>query len=304
MKMRKFRFLAVALLGASSMFLTSCEDDTEDPLAPKPNLSVTVFTANQTGNENEGIEVNTGTTLNFAINAAKVGGTDLDEFNVVVGGANSISTIPPTVKGYSFVTGGVSLKNADDEVYVDTLTIDGVFLSNQGTNNFQFTVTDKDGQTRSVTIEVVIKNATPLSTEVNGAFFHIGGSLQGAYDLIAGAPIAGSGAGADPSKQDMKNTDQAGNVFTGSWTAGNNTLFVKAASGFNYANATEEAAASAYANGTSTANISNPVSGDFYIAKLRGGNDYAVIKIIAVDENDNTCNCGNKGKISFDFKKK
>jgi hypothetical protein len=37
--------------------------------------------------------------------------------------------------------------------------------------------------------------------------------------------------------------------------------------------------------------------------KLRGGNDYAVIEIVSVDAADNTCACGNTGKITFNFKK-
>lgn len=301
--MKKIKLFALGLIGAS-MMMTSCTDDTEDPDAPKPNLSVTAFTANQTGTVNEGFEVGTGTTIMFAINAAKVGGTDLQDFSVTVGGANSISTLNPTTEGYEYGAGAESLKNADDEVYIDTLTIDGVFLSNEGTNNFQFVVTDKDGQSTTVDIAMEIKDATPLANEVTGAFFHIGGSAQGAYDLVAGAPVAGTGGSADPTVQDMKNTDQAGDAFTGSWTAGNATTFVKADGSFDYDNATEDAAMDAYNNGTATANVNDPATGDIYIAKVRGGSDYMVIKITDVDPTDNTCQCGNTGKMSFDFKKK
>lgn len=300
--MKKLKFLALGLLGASTLFLNSCQEDTTT--APDPNLSVVAFTTSHTGNKNEGFEVNSGTTIKFAINAAKVGGTDLSKFKVAISGANSITPIPATALGYNYTTGAQNLKNADDEVYQDTLTIDGIYLTNQGTNNFQFTVTDKNGQSQTVNITMTIKNDVILSNEIVGAFFHIGGSLQGAYDLVAAKPISTVGAGADPTKQDMKNTDQAGAVFTGSWTAGNATDFVKAGAGFDYSLVTEQAAATAYANGTVTANVNNPSSGDIYIAKLRGGPDYAVIKITSVDPNDNTCSCGNKGKITFSFKKK
>jgi len=40
-----------------------------------------------------------------------------------------------------------------------------------------------------------------------------------------------------------------------------------------------------------------------YIAKLRGGTDYALIKITANDANFSTGTGGNKGKLTFDYKK-
>lgn len=297
MKMRKFRFLAVALLGASSMFLTSCEEDT-DPLAPSPQLTVVLTTSDGQTVTNADVTVPSSTTLSFAIEALKSGDSDLDVFSITRVG-NSITPFPATLGGYDYSTGSVSLKNADDEVYRDTVILNGNLIVT-GTYSLTFQVTAKNGQSTSRTIQVTVANSTPLATEVNGAFFHIEGSEKGSYDLVAEAQVAA----ADPdANKDMANNDMAGAPFTGSWEAKNATDFV-VASGFDYANATEEAATDAYNAGTAVSSVSNPQVDDVYIAKLRGAANYAVIKITKVDAADNTCNCGNTGIIEFDFKKK
>lgn len=299
MKMRKFRFLAIALLGASSMFLTSCEDDTDDPLAPKPNLEITVITSNNQTVVNDDVTVPEQTTLTFFINASKSGSSDLDEFQITQIGS-IISNLDPTAKGYDYspANGAVSLKNADDETYRDTLTIAG--SSVVGTTTFQFELTNKDGQTTTRTIKVTVDNPVSLSKEVTGAFFHIQGTAKGSYNLITEEAVAVSVADVN---KDMSNTDAAGVVFTGSWEAKNSTNFVKDNS-FDYDNATEEAARTAYNGGTQGKSVTNPQVGDIYIAKLRGTDEYAVIKITVVDPTDTTGGSGNPGKIEFDFKKK
>ena len=137
---------------------------------PKIPIYVVAFTKSHVGNKNEGFEVYSGTTIKFAINAAKVGGTDLSNFKVAISGANSITPIPATALGYNYTTGAENLKNADDEVYQDTLTIDGIYLTNQGTNNFQFTVTDKNGQSQTVNITMTIKMMLSLAMKLWGPF--------------------------------------------------------------------------------------------------------------------------------------
>ncbi len=299
MKMRKLKFLTVALLGASSMFLTSCETD-DDPLEPQPNLKVTVVTSDNQVVENGDVTVPSGTTLSFRIEAVKTGGSDLNTFEISQGGTLTVTPLPTTAQGYQYGSGKVNLKNADDETYRDTMVIGGSFITS-GEMVLDFTVTAKNGQSRTRTIKVTVDNPTPLSREVTGAFFHIGGSLHGAYNLVAEETVAKSGAAAN---KDMSNTDAAGNPFTGSWKAENGTSFVQDNS-FNYATATEEGAMAAYNAGTSAKNVDLPQVGDIYIAKMdRGSSDYIVIQITKVDPTDNTCACGNTGIIEFDYKKK
>lgn len=301
--MKKLKLMALGLLSVSLMTVTSCSPD-EDPEAPSPNLTVTASTNNGVqGGENEDIEITSNSTVTFTISGASVGGTDLKSIGLVITGPNALTPIPETTNEYDLNSGAAALDNSDEQVYTDALTIDGSFWSNTGATIYRFTLTDDNNKTRTVNITVTVNDPVPLDNEKQGAFFHIAGSLQGAYDLVASQPIAGSGSSADPSKQDMKNTDAAGDIFSGSWTAANATLFVKSNS-FDYDNATEAGAASAYADGTPGPNINDPFVGDIYIAKLRGTDDYAVIKVTAVDPTDNTCNCGNLGKITFDFRKK
>lgn len=301
--MKKLKLMALGLLGVSMFTFTSCAED-EDTEAPSPNLTVTASTASITGAANESITISSGTTVDFAISAQSVGGTDLKSIQLIITGVNATTNLPESVGGYDYSSSAVvDLDNADEDVYSDILSVDGIYFGTEGKTTYRFILTDNNNKSTARDIEVNVTNPEPLNTEVTGAFFHIGGSLQGAYDLVDNKLISGSGASADPTKQDMKNTDAAGNIFTGSWTAANATLFVKS-NGFDYANATVSSAAAAYADGTPGSNVGNPINGDIYIAKLRGTGDFAVIKIVSVDPTDNTCACGNRGKITFDFKKK
>jgi hypothetical protein len=300
--MKKLKLMALGLLSVGMMTITSCAKD-EDPATPSPNLTVVASTATVQGGDNENIEITSNSDVTFTITGASVGGTDLKSIGLVITGPNALNPIPETAQGYNLNSGAADLDNADEDVYNDVLTIDGSFWSNAGPTIYRFTLTDNNNKTRTVNITVTVNDPVPLDNEKTGAFFHIAGSLQGAYDLITAQPIAGTGASADPSRQDMKNTDAAGDIFSGSWTAANATLFVKSNS-FDYENATEASAAAAYDDGTPGPNINNPFIGDIYIAKLRGTDDYAVIQITDVNPTDNTCACGNRGKITFDFKKK
>ena len=280
--MKKMKLFALGLIGAS-MMMTSCADDSDDPVVG-PTLTVTEENS-ANGVVNGKVEVAPGDSLLFEWDA-RAGDAKLETFLVERDGVSQSSV--PTEEGNDLDD---NIKNSDNESYQDGIKLPGL------AGVYTFEVTDRDGESAMVEIEVMV--GSPMTNEVTGAFFHIAGSLEGAYDLVTDMTVAASGADAD---KDMANTDAAGDPFTGSWEAKNATMFVKA-TGFDYANATVEAAANAYANGAASATVDNPAAGDIYIAKLRGGSDYAVIKITDVDPADNTCNCGNTGKISFDYKK-
>ncbi len=299
--MKKMKMLALGLLGASFFAFTSCSPDDDDEVFPRPNLTITASTATITGDANGDIEIGSNETVSFTIQGASAGGTRLKSIALTVSGVNPVNVIPNTSEGYD-LNDIANLDNADEDLYNDVLTIDGVFFSQEGVTNFRFTLTDDRDQSQVVDIAVTVNDPTPLANEKIGAFFHVEGSLQGAYDLVAATPVPGA-PGADVTVQDMRNTDGVGETFTGKWTAGNATAYVKDNS-YDYDNATEESALAAYAAGTASQNVNNPLVGDIYIAKLRGGDEYAVVKITNVDPLDNTCQCVNRGKIEFDFKKK
>ncbi len=288
----KFRnFLRFSAIFALALGFTACQDDDDDP-----SLGASLLvTETGTGSNGGAITINQGSSLVFIWDARR-GDSDMETFAVSAVGVNSPNPIPTSLAGNTFP---YDIANADDETYLDTLIFPNAGI-NTGVTSYTFTVTDRDGNTSSTSYTVTVApNATPMTNEVTGAFFHIQGSLEGAYDLVTETVVAAAGSDAD---KDMKNTDDAGVTFTGSWEAGNSTLFVKDNS-FDYTNATVEAAMASFNSGTSTATVSNPANGDIYIARLRGANNYAVINVVNVDPNDNTCNCGNTGKITFDFKK-
>ncbi|MCK9482326.1 MAG: hypothetical protein M0R38_11265 [Bacteroidia bacterium] len=288
--------LMVATLLATSLF-TSCSKEEENPDKPQPTISVEVL-----GKSSSDIEVGKSEAISFRWNVIKAGGgSDLKEFSISQQGINVLSDLPETAKGKSFANNKISLSGSDKTQYVDTLTI--YSGDNLGTTTYTFKIEDKDGNIVTKVIKVTVSataNETPLATTKDGAFWHAGGSKDGAYDLDADKSVASNSAAAN---RDMTNNDKAGDAFTGSFTAANSTEFVKANS-YDYANATVESAATAYAGGTASATVSNPQTNDIYIAKFRGGDDYVVIKITAVDPVNNDCACGNKGKITFEYKKK
>lgn len=288
MKIRNFlRFAVIAALFAG---FTACEDDDEGSLGPS-----LLITESGSGATSGAITINQGSSLVFIWDARK-GDRELDVFSVEQSGINQTVPVPTSLAGNNFP---YDISNDDDETYMDTLIFPNAAL-NTGVTSYTFRVTDKDGNVASKSFTVTVQAAsTPMTNETTGAFFHIQGSLEGAYDLVSGSVVSASGSDAN---KDMENTDDAGVTFTGSWEAANATRFVKD-NAFDYDNATVEAAMSSFSSGTATAAVSNPADGDIYVAQLRGGSDYAVIKVTDVDPTDNTCNCGNTGKITFDYKK-
>lgn len=300
--MKKLKLFALGLLGASMFLTTSCEDDdpADDPTTPMPTLTVRAITFDQNV-ENGDIVIAPNTEVAFAFNVIKAGGgKDLDRVAITQSGANSLNPLPQTNQGNDFVNGVLSLSGNDETQYIDTLVIPAAAFANIGVTTYVIEAVDNDGLRVTRTIQVDVQQpTTPLATEVMGAFFHVNGSLQGAYDLVLDTVVASGGSAND---KDMENTDAAGDPFTGSWTAANSTSYVKD-NGFDYNNATLEAAQTAFAAGSASGTVTNPAANDIYVARLRGGADYAVIKITNNDPSDNTCACGNTGKLSFDYKK-
>ena len=152
------------------------------------------------------------------------------------------------------------------------------------------------------TVNGIDCDGTPFTNTKTGQFYHIEGACKGSFDLLNGVEVS---SGASKAESDMVNTDAAAATFTGSWTVGtgNTTTYAKLNT-FDYVNATKEAAATAFTSGVNT--VSNPVVDDIYIAKLRGQDSYAVIKITEVNAGVATCTdgktTGNTGKITFEYK--
>lgn len=150
--------LPLVLLLSSALFFTSCNDDDDDddtPITAAASLSVSEL---NTGNSSGGdFTITEGESLKFAI-SAQDGSVDMDEFNIVVTGANSTSSIPTSSEGNDFP---LTFSGSNEEVYQDTVT----FLNagtNIGVTNYTFTVTDDNGAVSTVSYDITVEVSDDL----------------------------------------------------------------------------------------------------------------------------------------------
>lgn len=270
------KLLAIVLvIAAGSMIFTSCS---KDETKPAPTISVT---NNKTTYL---ITATADTTITF--NVTVKAEAEIDQFTIK-------KTVGSTTTSYGNPTG---YSGKTDYVYnfQETFT-----PSMSYPISFTFKVIDKEGQEASITVTIEKINSpttTPLNTEItNGVIWNLIGPNKGAWDLVNNVGVSSSEPDAN---KDMKNTTTVNDGWKNEWTSMNGTMFVKANS-YDYNNATLEAAVAAYNAGTPSTTVTNPAVGDIYIAKLRGGNTYVVIKVTNIDVTAND----NLDKIEFSYKK-
>jgi hypothetical protein len=278
MKLRLFAFSAmVALFG-----FTSCEDDSND----QNDLSPVVILDGTGDNIANDKEVTVGSTLNFLVSGSEneVSGKNLKNITITRVYDNDVETVlDSNISGSSF----------------GPFTIEDSAQDSTGVEKWSFVITDKDGVSGTRVVEITTAEEVVPFTEEEGQFYHIAGSLKGSFDLVAGVELTADTA--NDAMRDMKNTDDAGAAFTGSWESTNGTQFKEAPFGYSFDNANGNNTALAYnAIIPGSTSVSNPAAGDVYLVKLRGGNTYAAVRIDSVDPDFNT---GNKGKITFTFKR-
>ncbi|MFT7086131.1 MAG: hypothetical protein ACJAV5_001854 [Vicingaceae bacterium] len=282
------------------MVMSSCGDDDETAPAVAvlaPTLSVSVNGSQVATGAT--VNVETGTAVTFSITANRVGsGKDLNTMTITQNGDNVVT--PFNIQAgasdpYNFADGSAqALKNADDETFQGT----GVFndiTRTVGSTTYTITVIDRDELSTTVRVTIAVADpTTPLSTMKSGYFYHVGGSLAGRWNVSTDTSIAGTGTL-------LENTDVAGDPFTGAFDLSmGSTMVVGSAS--NYDNATVESAEATYNAGTAVTANNTPVVNDVYVVKTATG-DYIVIKVTDINAADNTCVCGNRGKMSFIYKK-
>lgn len=282
--MKKIKFLALMMVAGALVF-TSCKKD-EDAGAPTISFS---------GANSYEVALADSTRIVFNADAgaeAEISAFTITEKKVDASGTE-VSGSPETV---SAAKGETSYKYNFDRTYKAT------DFAGYEKIVYVFSVTDKDGQNISKTLTLTLEGTgagTAFATEIlTGNFWHIEGPAHGAYNLDADATVASAG---DVTTKSMINTDPADasgtSSFTGSWNSGNNTEFVKD-NAFDYANATVEAATTAYSDGNASGTVTNPAVDDIYIAKK--GTIIYVIKIIEVTP-EATKN--NNGQIKFKYRK-
>jgi hypothetical protein len=276
MKKLLFAFTAVALT------FTACKKDETDDIIinENPTVKFTVGEGFVSGNAT----VENGSAITIGIEATSYGSTKLKTLSVT-----------------RTFTGG-TVEDVDTQSDINEVFAGYVFTGNAATTAgieiWTATVVDKDNKTSTATL--ILTTNDGFNVEVSGAFFHVFGSLKGAYDLVNDVLIAEN---EDESLKDMKNIDQGAVTFTGGWESGsgNGSLFLKANGLVDYDNVVYSELKNNFTTGLAT--IVSPQAGDLYIAHLRGQDDYALIKITEVDAANNDCQCTYTGKISFDYKK-
>lgn len=165
-----------------------------------------------------------------------------------------------------------------------------------GTIELNFSVTDKQGKVSATSHTLTVdEGETTLAFEETGAIIaNKIGTDQSAWDLATNVRRAGTSTEAD-----LVNPSTTNSPWVKGWDGVRATTFVKANS-FMYATATLEAAEATFSAGTSIANVTNVAVGDIYIAKIKGGSNYAVLKVTVA--NDDIVD-SNAEKIEFTYKK-
>lgn len=267
-----FGLLIVAML---TMFM-DCAD--EDKTGPRLNL----YGGNYIDSD---VTVPQGATLKFSWTAEK-GDGNLKYITI------TRDDIPLT--GWN----EVDIPNSENDVYSDTASL--VAPLNAGSYVYAVTVTDNNDLAASRSVVVTVAEA--LTNEVtNGEIGHLYGPLNGAWDLVNDV---GMWMGDTDANKDMLNTSSgSGSAFSAGWEAGagNSTTYVQDNS-FDYENAFAQDAETVFNAGTPSSEVSEVSENDIYIAKLRGGTSYAVIKITDVDPYFKSTMAGD-GRIQFTYKK-
>lgn len=174
-----------------------------------------------------------------------------------------------------------------------------------GNEKWSFRVTDKNGgvTTKSITItttKAIVEDLQSFSQDNNGEPFRVWNVLGpnfGAFDLKNGSYQA---SGDPPADKDIIDATESTDLpdWPGEWKSGNGSLFLKAQNAFSSYVGTEQLKDEW---GTSAGNAQiTPQTGDVYIVKLRGGDEWALVEI---SERMNVTT-DNKDYIEFVFKKK
>lgn len=127
-------------------------------------------------------------------------------------------------------------------------------------------------------------------------------------DVLAPNPYITCSEAYPPRHYTLVENPRAGD-FGGKWKAGNATTFVNAP-GYPTFNAqtgspdfTVAKIDSLFKAGTPVTFQNNPGTGSkhFWIAKIRGGTSYVIVKFLTRIGNNNDCNCPNQGVTEFEY---
>lgn len=158
------------------------------------------------------------------------------------------------------------------------------------------------------TITLIYDSKLTHSTKEQKLYSICNADQDAAFDLTSFNKVSTSlngssqiqiGTGADLINQGNQGDVATCTSFRKGWDRQNGTTFKKASSGFGYDNATHNNLETEFNSGInfSPNAVDNVALGDLYIAKLRGENNYAIIKITGITE-------GTNNYIEFSAKRK
>ena len=260
-------FFYVAL--ASVVCLSSCSSEDETP-APSIRL------VNPPSEK-----VVSGQTVQFTIEASAP--EKIDQILITAKTGTQTITVLSKVKDFDSNT---------EDLFVQDYKVEAT----SGSIELTFAVTDKQGKVTAVSHTLIIEeDQVAMAFEKEGAIIanKIGPS-NSMWDLAANVSRkAGS------SDADMANPSTTDNLWVKGWDGVRKTTFVKTTA-LDYATVTAEAAEAAFADGDASGTIRNVAVGDIYIAKIKDGANYAVIKITRADDDIKD---KNTEVIEFTYKK-
>lgn len=293
------------------MAFSSCtDDDSTDPESPstkaKPIINVRID-----GVENQdNYTINLFEGINIQVTAlmAADGESNLATIKMEQNGSNEIN-IPGEItfisaKGteYDFSTNeNQPINQAENEKleiskqFADSSNISGIF----DTTTYTITVTDDDGVSNTRIFNIIV--LLPLKPAKRGEIYHFEGTNAGAFSLLQDSAYT-----TDSVYLELRNTDVDQAPFTGSFKiVGQNFIsLVKASEGdIDFDQSTYQSAEKVYNQENKITYVDNPEINDIFIYHYAGANIYTVLKITAIEPNNNDCNCTNKGKMEFLYKK-
>ncbi len=285
-----FLISLIALAGAS--FFTSCNNDDEDT-TPAPSIAFQGGVHSLVFTGTNSIDVNVTFTAEGKIESVKLTGPSL----------TSSGTTQSDITAKMGTSGTDNAKNQTSATYLFKVSSADLLLAfaNHTTLTYTFEVLDQNSTSTSASFTVTMQaQTTPLAYEnTNGMIWNAIGANLGGWNLGTNAGVSGSSADADLYNT---TTTSSPNAWAKEWASKTGCKFVKVTS-FDYTNATLEATTAAYAAGTELTTVT-PATGDIYITKIKGGTNYAVIKVGTITETPAPADGGdNLDNIAFSYKK-
>lgn len=324
--MKKLAYYISAVVLTAAVTLSSCKkSDDPVPTPQSPDASLTIDqsnpgTTNQdytvfTSDTRKVIEVKAKTTTNNNMKRVYVyktekakGETASDQENENVAGSSTDGA------GNHYFS--ISDDRKNDYSLKISVDIDNDETRDEDVYYFYFTK-DEDFDVNNPGTDVIIGPGTitliydsKLLHDTNGQKLYsiCNADQDAAFDLTNFSKVETSlngdneiqiGTGADFVNQGDQGDEADCGTFRKGWDRQNGTTFKKASDGFGYDNATHNDLDEEFNSGINLSPnaVNNVAVGDLYIAKLRGANNYAIIKITGITE-------GTNNYIEFSAKRK